>query len=254
MKKISFTVCLLLFGTGIFAQMGLPELKDVHKVVVKNYWGDQKIKGVNKDDGSFSLSVLFTDTSKKHQVKERELQEYVSLYKEKGTLYVLARQPEGFESIDLNLQIPSDIQVVSELFKGGNIYMENLDKGVEVNSFNGSVKLKAIEAYALVSAANGEVDIQFDRVDPSKAISLISLNGGITVTLPEKVSRDVRLISRKNGYVMSQFQFSSERPVKNLNTMAYSKTPIIASVTINGGGSLLFLSTQNGPLAIKKLN
>ncbi|MBT8209445.1 MAG: hypothetical protein KJP14_02865 [Eudoraea sp.] len=254
MKKISVTACLLLLATGLFGQSGLPDLKDVQKVVVKNYWGDQKIKGISRSKGGFKLSAVYTDTSKKQLLEEIELMQYVTLYKEKGTLYVLARQPKGFESIDLNLQIPSDLQVVSELFKGGNIFMENLDKGVEINSLNGSVKLRGIAGYALVSAANGEVDIEFDRVDPSKPISLITLNGGVSVTLPDKISRDVRLISRKNGYVLSQFPLGSDRAIKNLNKMAYSKTPIIASATINGGGSLLFLSTQNGPLAIKKLN
>ena len=254
MKKISFTLCLLVLSTALFGQNRLPDLKDVQKVVVKNYWGDQNITGVSRDQGNFSLSAVYTDRTKKNLLAPGKLKEYVSLYKEKGTLYVLARQPKGFESIDLNLQIPSDLQVVSDLFKGGNIYMENLDKGVEINSLNGSVKLKGIAGYALVSAANGEVDIEFDRVDPSKAISLITLNGGISVTLPDKISRNLRLISRKNGYVMSQFPLGSDRPLKNLNKVAYSKTPIIASATINGGGSLLFLSTQNGPLTIKKLN
>ncbi len=253
MKKISFTVCLLLFGTGLFCQTSLPELKEVQKVVVKNYWGDQKITGVSGANGNFTLSAVFTDRSKKNLVTADELRKYVDTYKENGTLYVLARQPKGFESIDLILQIPSDLQVSSELLKGGNIYMENLNKGVEVNSLNGSVKLIGIEDYALISAANGEVDIQFDQVDPSKAISLITLNGGISVTLPDNISRDVRLISRKNGYVLSQFPLDSDRPLKNLNKMAYSKTPIIESATIHGGGSLLFLSTQNGPLSIKKL-
>ncbi|MBT8178161.1 MAG: hypothetical protein HKP60_03430, partial [Eudoraea sp.] len=160
MKKISVTVCLLLLATGLFGQSGLPDLKDVQKVVVKNYWGDQNIKGISRNQGGFKLSAVYTDTSKQQQLlEETELMQYVTLYKEKGTLYVLARQPKGFESIDLNLQIPSDLQVVSELFKGGNIFMKNLDKGVEINSLNGSVKLKGIAGYALVSAANGEVDI-----------------------------------------------------------------------------------------------
>jgi len=254
MKKISITLGLLLLSTMLFAQIELPDLAGVQKVVVKNYWGDQHITGVDTNKDNFSLTVFFTGNSKKYLVAKTELKDYVRVYKEKGTLYVLARTPKGFESIDLDLKIPSDLLVVSELHKGGNIKMENLQNGVEVNSLNGSIELKGISDYALVSAANGEVAVQFEYVDPSKAISLITMNGGVSVTLPKETARDVRLISRKNGYVISQFDLEGELPVRNLNMIAYSKVPIIESTTINGGGSLLFLSTQNGPIAIKKGN
>ena len=254
MKKIRMTLCLLLISSMLIAQNEIPDLTGVQKVIVKNYWGDQYIKGVDKNNNAFGLIAHFTGNSKKYRVTDSQLKEYVSVYKEKKTLYVLARIPKGFESIDLTLSIPSDLLVLSELHKGGNIYMENLENGVEVNSLNGSVNLKGIADYALVSAANGEVAVQFESVDPAKAISLITMNGGVSVTLPKETARDVRLISRKNGYVISQFDLEGELPVRNLNMIAYSKVPIIESTTINGGGSLLFLSTQNGPIAIKKGN
>ena len=79
------------------------------------------------------------------------------------------------------------------------------------------------------------------------------MNGGITAVLPENTKRDLRLISRKNGYVESDFNIDSDKKIINLNSKQYSKQPIINAARINGGGSLLFLSTENGPIAIKKL-
>lgn len=254
MKKLCSTTCLLFLGLLLSAQNQLPNLNDVEKVVVKNYWGDQKITGKSKASTDYSLSVLFTGTSEKKKVHPSEIKEYVNVYKENKVLYIAAREPKGSESIDLILDIPDHLVLASELIKGGNVYAENLDKGIEVNSLNGSVHLKKIGSYALVSAANGEVAVQFDRIDPSMAISLITLNGGITVELPPGARRDLRLISRKNGYISSEFELQSDASIENLNTAVYSKQPIIASATINGGGELLFLSTQNGPLTIKKWN
>lgn len=254
MKKLFSTTCFLFLGLILGAQNQLPNLNDVEKVVVKNYWGDQKITGKSKFSTNYTLSVLFTGTSDKKQVPPSEIKDYVNVYKENEVLYILAREPNAFESIDLILEIPSHLVLTTELIKGGNIFAENLEKGIEVNSLNGSVKLKKIGSYALVSAANGEVAVQFEQVDPSKAISLITLNGGITVELPSMARRDLRLISRKNGYINSEFELKSDSAIENLNTKVYSKQPIIASATINGGGELLFLSTQNGPLTIKKWN
>jgi len=138
------------------------------------------------------------------------------------------------------------------LKKGGNIFVNNFTNGVEINSLNGSVKLNGICEYALVNATNGEIKAEFDKINRNKPISLITLNGGVTVVLPGNSSRDLRLISRKNGYIESDFDIDTEERILNLNQKRYAKQAIINKGKINGGGSLLFLSTENGPIAIKK--
>ena len=168
-------------------------------------------------------------------------------------LYIQSREPKGFESIDLNLNIPEHLFLEITLLKGGNIYAHNFKHGVEINSQNGSVKLEQISKYALVNAANGEIDASFSSIDKNYPISLVTMNGGITAALPENTKRDLRLISRKNGYIESDFSIDSNKEIINLNSKQYSKKPIINTARINGGGALLFLSTENGPIAIKKL-
>ena len=254
MKRINITISMLIICTGLYAQMELPDLSKVKKLVVMNYWGDQHIQGVEKGTGKFTLAANYTDTKSRRLDSKTELEGYVTVRRYDDVLYITARKPDGFESIDLFIQIPVHLTVSSELFIGGNIFMKNLRGGIEVNSLNGSVRLEEIGGYALVSAANGEVNAHFEEVDDSKAISLITLNGGVTVHLPKSASRDLRLISRKNGYINSEFTLQSDTPIKNLNSKVYSKDPIVHTAQINGGGSLLFLSTQNGPISLKSLN
>ncbi len=254
MKKMNLTTILfLMLCTGLFAQMELPDLGKVKKLVVMNYWGDQHIQGIDQVTGKFTLAAKYTDTKSTRLNTKTELEGYVAIRRYNDVLYITARKPAGFESIDLFIQIPAHLKVSSELFIGGNIFMKNLKGGIEINSLNGSVSLDKISGYALVSAANGEIKANFEEVDDSKAISLITLNGGVTVQLPKSSARDIRLISRKNGYISSEFSLDSDTPIKNLNTMAYSKDPIVHTARINGGGSLLFLSTQNGPISLKSL-
>ncbi len=249
--SLQITLFLLVNSFVLAGQHQLPDLSTIETVVIKSYWGDQSIIGLSTDNSSaYTLNAVYTDTSKKPINLDGQLQNYVSMYREGNKLFIECREPKGFESIDLTIKLPESLLVESQLIKGGDIFMDNLHQGVEINSLNGSVNLQRIGDYALVSAANGEIDIQFTKVDPSKPISLITMNGGVTVNLPEEVERDVRIISRKNGYVLSDFDLKTDKPIKNLNKVSYSKTPILSSAQINGGGGVLFLSTQNGPIKI----
>ena len=154
--------------------------------------------------------------------------------------------------MDLKIELPQVIFAKVILLKGGEVSVENLRSGLEIQQLNGSVKAADIGQFALISAANGSVDISFKRMNEQLPTSLVTMNGGITVTMPAKSKRDVRLVSQKNGYVLSDFDVSNSDKVDGWNKAQYSKQPISLSGTINGGGELLFLSTQNGPLILRK--
>lgn len=250
MKTINYiaTAVVLITCNMSFAQMDLSKYKDVDRVHITTYWGDINATGTSAD---FNLIAKFTDTSKKSTVL-KDMSNYVSVTKKDNTLYIENRQPKGFESIDLNLKVPENIFLEIKLNKGGNIYVDNFKNGIEVNSLNGSVTLKHIGDYAFVNATNGEIKAHFNSVNKNKPISLVTLNGGVTAVLPSKSKRDVRLISRKNGYIETDFDIKSKETITNLNVKNYSQQPISNSATINGGGALLFLSTENGPITIKK--
>jgi len=255
MKTINLILLtlLLVVSTNSYSQKDLSDYKDIEGVYITSYWGNINVIGttINKKK-VFNIEAKHTDTSKK-PVNINDLSNFVSFEVIKKKLYIRTRKPKGFESIDLNLKIPQNLFLEIELLKGGEIYAENLKNGVEINTLNGSVKLERIGKYALVNAANGEIDTSFDTIDKNQPISLVTINGGVTIALPDTAKRDLRLISRKNGYIESDFNIDSDKKIINLNSKQYSRQPIINTARINGGGSLLFLSTENGPIAIKKL-
>ncbi len=253
MKTLKFTILILflIINNKSYSQKNLSEFKDVTGVFITSYWGDVKLTGT-KGANQFSMEAVYTDTSKK-PILLKNLTNYVTLEVKNKKLFIQVRKPKGFESIDLRLNIPAHLFIEIKLLKGGNIYAKNFKNGIEVNSLNGSVKLERINKYALVNAANGEVNVSFNKIDAKTPISLVTLNGGVTAFLPENAQRDIRLISRKNGYVETDFNIVSDKNIINLNIKKYAKQSIINSARINGGGALLFLSTENGPITIKKL-
>lgn len=253
MKTLKFTILILflILNSKSYSQKSLDEYKDVESVCITSYWGDLKLTGT-KGANQFSMEAVYTDTSKK-PILLKNLTNYITLKVKNKKLFIQVRKPKSFESIGLNLKIPTHLFVEIKLLKGGNIYASNFKNGIEINSLNGSVKLERISKYALVNAANGEVNVSFNKIDGKTPISLVTMNGGVTAVLPGNAQRDIRLISRKNGYVESDFIIASDEKIINLNTKKYAKQPIINSARINGGGALLFLSTENGPITIKKI-
>ena len=232
-----------------FAQMDLSGYKNIDGVHITSYWGEINAMGTESASNDFSIKAILTRNPKNAQ-KLKDLRPYINIKKKDRKLYISTRSPEGFESIDLDLRIPNNLLLEVKLIKGGNIFAENFRNGVEVNILNGSVKLERLEDYALVNAANGEINVHFESIDKKKPISLVTMNGGVTVSLPDGSKRNVRLISRKNGYVKTDFELESEKPIINLNKTQHSKKEIKNTARINGGGALLFLSTENGPITI----
>ncbi|WP_422104449.1 hypothetical protein [Winogradskyella sp.] len=253
MRTIKCIALAILFICCIksYSQKNLSEYKDIEGVFIKSHWGDIKINGTNSKE-EFNITARYTDTSKKPKTIE-DLTQYLTFEVVKKKLFIQARVPQGFESIDLNLNLPKTLFLEIELLRGGNIFASGLKNGVEINSLNGSIKLEQIGKYALVNAANGEIDASFSHIDKNYPISLVTMNGGLKITLPYNAERDIRLISRKNGYIVSDFNLDADKEIINLNVKKYSKQPIINTAKINGGGALLFLSTENGPIELNKL-
>ncbi len=252
LNPILVLIILLSIGNFSFGQKDLSIYSDIDAVFVKSYWGNINVVGIDASNQDiFDLEAVYTDTSKKSK-NLGQLSDYVSFKVENRKLYIETREPKGFESIDLNLKMPADLFLEIKLEKGGNIFADNMKNGVEINILNGSVNLERIGKYALVNAANGEIVANFDTLDEGMPISLVTMNGGVNATLPDNSKRDLRLISRKNGFVLSDFDLLSDEKIINLNVRQYSKKPIINTARINGGGALLFLSTENGPISIKK--
>ncbi|HEX7573496.1 MAG TPA: DUF4097 family beta strand repeat-containing protein, partial [Bacteroidota bacterium] len=86
--------------------------------------------------------------------------------------------------IDLVIQVPAACSMKLSTVNGGDIRVENVNGDLEVNNTNGSITLKQIAGSAVAQTVNGEVRVEFTRVNADKAMSFSSLNGDIDVTFP----------------------------------------------------------------------
>ncbi len=161
--------------------------------------------------------------------------------------------------IDLVIQVPSACSMKLSTVNGGDIRVENVNGDLEVNNTNGSIMLKQIAGSAVAQTVNGEVRVEFTRVNADKAMSFSSLNGDVDVTFPASLKATVQLKSEQ-GEIYSDFdvqmQKSEARVDKNDRGKGKYRVTVEKAMrgTINGGGQEIQFNNFNGSIYIRKGN
>ncbi len=161
------------------------------------------------------------------------------------------------QRIDLVIQVPSACSMKLSTVNGGDLQVENVNGDLEVNNVNGSIMLKQIAGSAVAQTVNGEVRVEFTRVNADKAMSFSSLNGDIDVTFPASLKATVYLKSEQ-GEIYSDFdvqmQKSEARVDKNEKGKGKYRVTIEKAMrgTINGGGQEMQFNNFNGSIYIRK--
>jgi hypothetical protein len=170
----------------------------------------------------------------------------------------IMRVTAGGNHVDLSFQVPRGTSLQLKTVNGGVINAEHVDGELDVDNVNGSVKLMNVSGNVVAHALNGEVQVVFDRIGPSKPMSFSSLNGDIDVTLPANTKARLKMKSQ-NGEIYSDFEMKIEggapptveegRSERGKYRVRLDKT---ISGTINGGGPDMQFTTLNGKIYIRK--
>jgi hypothetical protein len=122
----------------------------------------------------------------------------------------------------------------------GSVKALDLGGNVAARTVNGSVTFET-EGYGQASTVNGSINAQMGRADWAGALDFESVNGSITVRMPDQASTRVKA-SAVNGRITVDFPLSAEGE----NTKRH-----VAGV-IGGGGREMNLSAVNGSVKILK--
>ena len=163
-----------------------------------------------------------------------------------GRLEIVAKVPRR-ANLDLSTANNSEI-IVRDIV--GTLQLENANGPISATNINGSL---------IAESVNSSITAQFAGIDASGAVSLTSLNGDITLTLPAKVGAELRIDSGR-GEIESEFELDvkpskpviqrDERPAGREGVSVRVEQVIVA--TVNGGGPVIRIKTLNGDLRIKK--
>jgi len=159
--------------------------------------------------------------------------------------------------IDLVIQVPTACSMKLSTVNDGDIEVENVNGDLEINNTNGSITLKQIAGSAVAQTLNGEVLVQFTRVNAEKAMSFSSMNGDIDVTFPASLKASMQLKSEQ-GDIFSDFDLQLEKSAARVDKNEKGKGKFRVTVekvmrgTVNGGGQEIQFTNFNGDIYIRK--
>ena len=141
----------------------------------------------------------------------------------------------------------------------GDISVTGVEGDLDVDDVNGDVTLKNVSGNAVAHALNGKLLVNFERINPQKAMAFSSLNGDVDVTFPPDLKANVSMASDR-GDVFSDFdiQLESRAPVQTATTgqrqSGRFKVNIDKNVRgkINGGGQEIQFKNFNGNIYIRR--
>lgn len=142
-------------------------------------------------------------------------------------------------SVHFTVHVPNGVRFVGRTVNG-EIEARSLAASVEAYTVNGDIDLSTAGS-AQASTVNGSIDAELGTADWTGSVEFETVNGNVTVTLPDRFDADVTA-KTVNGSIETDFplvvrgRFSSRS----------------LSGTIGDGGRRLWLETVNGSLRILK--
>lgn len=138
------------------------------------------------------------------------------------------------------IKVPQGVRFTGRTVNG-RVSARGLTAEAEAYTVNGSINVETT-AWASASTVNGSISARMGRADWAGEAEFSTVNGGITLTLPEDASAQVDA-STVNGSLTTDFPL----------TVRGKWGPKRISGTIGRGGRTLSLSTVNGSLELRQV-
>jgi hypothetical protein len=142
-------------------------------------------------------------------------------------------------TVRFTVRVPAGVTLVGKTVNG-DVDANRLNGDVFVSTVNGSVTFSTT-GMARASTVNGSIRGEMGRADWSDTLTMKTVNGSITLTLPQTLSTDVRATT-VNGDITSDFPITVHGRVQRRKVEG----------TIGGGGRTLALDSVNGSITLRR--
>lgn len=107
-------------------------------------------------------------------------------------------------SPDFDIAVPRATSLIISNSWGGEISCVDVAGDIEIKNMNGEIKLDGVAGAVLVETMNGEINANVREVREGKPLSFTSMNGEITIRVPNDSKANVRMRSQ-NGSILTDF-------------------------------------------------
>lgn len=150
------------------------------------------------------------------------------------------RRYENPATVEYALTVPRQAVLESIELVNGSIDIEGVEGNVKASSVNGRLIARGLAGEARLSTVNGALQATFTRLDDTKPLTLISVNGPLTLVIPSNANASVRATTVHGG-ISTDFGLT----VKHGEYVGHSMDGQIGT-----GGPKIKLSNVNGPIKV----
>ena len=170
--------------------------------------------------------------------------------------YVVIKSDSWNNSINLEIEVPAGFDVEAHTYNDGDLMMTNLQGKLELTNYNGEITALNISGSVVATTYNGEIKVTFDKVTDNTAMSYITYNGDVDLTLPATFKASMKM-KTEQGEIYTGFDMNvvSTGPKKVEDKNKGSFRIVIddwKKGDINGGGAEVTVKTQNGDIYLRK--
>jgi Putative adhesin len=142
-------------------------------------------------------------------------------------------------TVRFTVRVPAGVTFIGTTVNG-DVEAMRLNGDVAVTTVNGSATFSTTGT-GRASTVNGSIRGEMGRADWADSVSMSTVNGSITLTLPATLSTDLRA-STVNGDITADFPITVQGKISRRRMEG----------TIGGGGRTLALETVNGSITLKR--
>ena len=156
----------------------------------------------------------------------------------------------------LTARIPRRADLDISTVNYGEIIVRDIEGRLQLNNANGPITATGINGSVIAESINEDVDIAFTRIAGDDAMALSSINGDLTLAMPDDAGVQLQ-IDNARGEIYSDFEVEVqpsqpiiERTDNRSGVEVRVESVIVANV--NGGGTVVRLKTLNGDIAVRR--
>ena len=143
-------------------------------------------------------------------------------------------------TVEYSLTVPRKAVLESVELVNGSLDIDGVEGNVKASSINGHLSARGLMGEARLSTINGPLQATFTQLDESKAISLGSVNGNVTLVIPSNANAAIRA-GTVHGGISSDFGLQ----VKHGEYVGHSMDGQIGT-----GGPRIKLGNVNGAIRV----
>lgn len=158
--------------------------------------------------------------------------------------------------VSIVARIPRNANLLLETVNEGEIVVRDINGDLQLENVNGPITATNIAGSVIAETVGGDVSVSFSRIDAGDAMALSSINGNLALGIPANAGVQLHIDSAE-GEIYSDFEVEVQpsKPViarKDDRGGVEVRVESVIVANINGGGTVIRLTTLNGDIQIGK--